>query len=205
MLLARGLTPALDALRVNEIEMRILIIAIILLILPLSVFHAQRISDVPETWKKAEACGVSFYLPPDMTAPYKGRIGLDECAEIFYSDTIHLSLQTDPFPFGAKKQSITRFNNLARKVNFRRVETKIGSRKAIIVSYYEPNAGGFNYHAALSVAVKGGFRIFVSMKNAGDQSIAEKIFRSVVFANDGRTSNNSFNRTRNELVLHHQS
>ena len=164
-----------------------------LLMLTFSLLHAQNNSNVPVTWKKAEACDVSIYLPSNMTAPYQGQICLDECAAVFQSDTIHLSLETDPFPFTASKPSITRFNNLARKLNFKRVETKIGSRKAVIVSYYEPNAEGFNYHAALSITVKGGFRMFASTKNAEDQSIAEKIFRTVVFSGDNRASNNSFN------------
>jgi hypothetical protein len=175
--------------------MKRFIVAISLSMLTFSLLQAQNNSDVPVTWKKAEACGVIFYLPPDMTAPYKGELGLDECAEMFQSDTIHLSLETNPFPFGAKKPSITRFDNLAQKSNFRRAETKIGSRKAVIVSYYESNAEGFNYHSALSIAAKGGFRMFIAMKNAEDQSTAEKIFRSVVLSGGSRASNNSFNRS----------
>jgi hypothetical protein len=201
MILPARLSQALDALRVNEVEMKRFILVASLSMFTFSSLLAQNNSHVPVTWKKAEACGVSFYLPPDMTAPYQGQIGLDECAEIFQSATIHISLETDPFPFTASKPSFTRFNNLSRKVNFKRVETKIGSRRAVIVSYYESNAEGFNYHSALSIAVKGGFRMFVSMKYAEDQSIAEKIFHSVVFSGGNRASNNSFNRSANSAAF----
>ncbi|MFN2595637.1 MAG: hypothetical protein ABR563_00340, partial [Pyrinomonadaceae bacterium] len=92
--------------------------------------------------------------------------------------------------------SLTRFDDLAQKSNFKRIETKIGSRKAVIVSYYESTAEGLNYHSALSVAVKGGFRMFVSMKNTEDQSVAEQIFRSIVLADESRASHKSTRRRR---------
>jgi hypothetical protein len=153
-----------------------------LLFLTFSLGRAQESVKAPENWRKNDACGVTFYLPPDMTAPHKGQIGLDECAEIFQNDTMEISLETDPFPLLASKRSINQFNNLAQKPKFIRAKTKIGSRKAIIVSYYEPKAvDGFHYMSAMSIAAKGGFRIFAAMKDAGDQPIAEKIFRSVVF------------------------
>jgi len=132
------------------------------------------------SWKKAEACGVSFSLPSEMIAPYGGQIGLDECAEIFESENIHVSVETNPFPFVEKKPTVTSFDSFATKKNFQRTKTKIASRDAVIISYEESDSEGFVYHGALSLAVKGGFRMFIAMKRPEEKSTAEKIFRSVV-------------------------
>ena len=172
------LIRALDALRVNEVEMKyILIVITLLLICPLT--QAQKSDDVPENWKREAKCGVSFYLPSDIKVPIEG---IGKCAGLFESETMSVYLETDPFSFEASKPSITRFDKFAGKVNFRRVETKIDSRKAIIVTYYDPEEERFPYSSALSIAAKGGFRMYIGVKKAEDQALAEKIFRSVRFS-----------------------
>ena len=166
----------------------ILIVISLLLICPLT--QAQKSDDVPENWKREARCGVSFYLPPDVKVPFEG-VGLDKCAGLFESETMSVWLETDPFPFEASKPSITRFDKFASKINFRRVETKIDSRKAIIVTYYAPQEErGFCYRSLLSISAKGGFRMYVGVKKAEDQALAEKIFRSVRFTEESHASNN---------------
>ena len=154
--------------------MKTLVRSTIILITAFSL-QAQTVS-----WKKAGACGVSFELPAEMTAPYRGQLGLDECAEVFESENIHVSVETNPFPFVEKKPSMTTFDSFATKKNFKRSKAKIASRDAVIISYEESDAEGFVNHAALSLSVKGGFRMFIAMKRSESQSTAERVFRSVV-------------------------
>jgi hypothetical protein len=64
-----------------------LIVVVALLILTPFPNQAQTVSSVPTGWQKAEACGVAFYLPPDMKASHKGELGLDRCVEWFVNET----------------------------------------------------------------------------------------------------------------------
>jgi hypothetical protein len=156
--------------------------AIVLLTLLLTTGRAQVSSTVPPSWQKTEACGIALFLPTDMKAPHKGELGLDDCVESFENGSLSILVETDAFWFLASKTTLSRFKYLAAKPKFTSVDTKVASRKAVLVTYEEPNpVEGFRYQMALSVAAKGGMRVFASMKNVDDRETAERILRSLAF------------------------
>ena len=156
--------------------------AIALLTLLLTPGRAQNSNTVPVSWQKTEACGIALYLPPDMKAPHKGQLGLDECMESFENVSLSILVETNAFGFLASKPTLSRFKHLIGKPKFTSIDTRVASRKAVLVTYEEPNpVEGFRYQMALSVAAKGGMRVFASMKNVDDRETAERILRSLVF------------------------
>jgi hypothetical protein len=162
-------------------KMKTLLAIALLTILPM-LGRAQNSKTVPANWQKTEACGIALYLPPDMKAPHKGALGLDECIESFENGSFSILVETNPFGSLASKTTLSRFKHLVGKPKFTKVDTRVAARKAVLVTYEEPNpVEGFRYQMALSVAAKGGMRVFASMKNVDDRETAERILRSLAF------------------------
>jgi hypothetical protein len=157
------------------------LLIIILLLLFQSLSLSQTNVDNLDGWQKTERCGATFLLPSDMIAPLKGQLGMHSCVEVYENSTMSIFIGTDSFPpFGSGEPSISKFKEYKKKPEFKRSKTKIGTRKAIIVTYYDgSNEEKFYYQAAFSIFAKGGFRMHISMKNAEDKIVAERIFRSV--------------------------
>jgi hypothetical protein len=149
---------------------------------------AQTKVGVPAAgWQRAEACGIAFQLPAEIQRHTRGELDADLCNETFENDSVSIVIEADGFGAFASNRSITNFADFAQKRNFRRAYTKVSSRKAVIVSYEEPNdVRGFRYRMAISIFAKRALRVFVLLKNRSDRTIAETILRSIVIVDKSR-------------------
>ena len=158
---------------------------IILLILSSAVANAQNEKvAIPDSWKKIEACGITFYAPSDlMEDDYHGK---DSCVRIYRSNDFILSL--DVFGFGGGESS-SRKDEYSDEKDFLFVKTKISGRKAEIITYYETEYlkqwKDLRYNSVLFVPVidKDGtsLTMWTNSRTAKDREISKKIFATVHF------------------------
>jgi hypothetical protein len=161
---------------------------ILLLLLAFNVACAQNTQSkklvTPDGWKKIEACGLSFYVPPDLEE-VKVQ-GIDSCVKEYRSKNILLSLDVLGY---IGKESNSRRDEYSDKKDFQIVVTKVDRRKAEIITHYETENSeqwkDFPYSATLYIPVirkeGGNLTIWTNSKSAEDRETAKKIFATVSF------------------------
>ena len=159
---------------------------ILLLLLASTAADAQeKKSVIPDDWKKIEACGITFYAPPDLQQE-KIR-GIDSCVERYRSKNILLSLDVLGY---IGKESDSRKDELFDEKDFQLVKTKIDGRKVEIITYYEAENSeqwkDLLYEATLFVPVidkkvGGNLTMWTNSRTAEDRETAKKIFATVRF------------------------
>jgi len=161
------------------------LLIVILLLLTFSVARAQnKKPSIPDGWKKIEACGITFYAPPDLEE--EKVQGIDSCVKEYRSKNIILSLDVLGY---IGKESDTRRDEHSDEKDFQIVKTKIGGRKAEIITHYETKDSkkwkDLPYSATLFVSVTGkdggNLTIWTNSRSAEDRETAKKIFATVRF------------------------
>lgn len=100
--------------------------------------------DIPESWKKIEECGFSFYAPANFKELKVQPI--DSCATNYRNNDILLSLD---LYHGGGTEDGTRRNEYSNKEEFQISETVIDGRKAEIITYFQ-NSSDFKERKDLS-------------------------------------------------------
>lgn len=159
---------------------------ILLLLLAFNIAIAQnKTVAIPDNWKKIEACGITFYAPPDLQQ--ETIRGIDSCVECYRSKNILLTLDVLGY---IGKESDSRKDELSDEKDFQIVTTKIDGRKVEIITYYETENKdqwkNLLYRATLFVPVidkkdGGNLTIWTNSRTAKDRETAKKIFETVRF------------------------
>ncbi len=141
--------------------------------------------DIPESWKKIEECGLSFYAPSDLKEVEVQII--DSCATVYRNKNILVSL--DLFE-NSGEQSDSRRNEYSDKKDFQIVETVVDGRKAEIITYYQ-NSSDFKerkdltYGAVLFVPMVDesgdSLTIWTYCRSAEDRETTTRIFETIRF------------------------
>ncbi len=141
--------------------------------------------DIPESWKKIEECGLSFYAPSNLKEVKVQPI--DSCATVYRNKNILVSL--DLFE-NSGKQSDSRRNEYSDKKDFQIAETVVDGRKAEIITYYQ-NSSDFkerkdlSYGAVLFVPMVDesgdNLTIWTYCRSAEDRETTTKIFETIRF------------------------
>lgn len=146
--------------------------------------NAQNKYTPRANWQRISDCGVTFYVPPDVREE-KAR-GIDSCVRRYRSESILIVLDSIlyPDPGGSRREEYYE----ERDFNLRK--TRVGGRKAEIITYFETKfpaeAQGLNYSAVLHVPLlpkgRGNFTLWTYSRNPESREAAIKIFESVRFA-----------------------
>lgn len=159
---------------------------IILLFLAFNVACAQNAQSkkpvIPDGWNKIEACGITFYAPPDFKE--ENVKGIDSCVKRYRNDNISLFLDVLKFKL---EQSASRRDEYSDEKDFQIVKTNIDNRKAEIITHYAVEDleqwKGLHYSATLFIPKMRedccNLTIWSHSRTAEDRETARKIFETV--------------------------
>ncbi|HEY5884087.1 MAG TPA: hypothetical protein VIT88_05335, partial [Pyrinomonadaceae bacterium] len=137
----------------------------------------------PATWKRIDACGATFYAPPDVRE--EKVQGTDSCVRRYRTHDTTFDL--DAVPFSTPGDS--RKSEYSNKSDFTLRKTKVDGQDAEIISCFDDNVDahppGFNYCAVLFVPYittqRSSFTIWTYSRTAEARAIATNVFSTVRF------------------------
>ena len=137
----------------------------------------------PSTWKRIDACGATFYAPPDVRE--EKVQGIDSCVRRYRTRDIVFDLDVYPAPAPGH----SRKSEYSDKRDFTLVKTKIDGQNAEMISCYDDDvaahAAGFNYCAVLFVSEmprqRGNLTIWTYSRSLESRNVATKVFSTVRF------------------------
>jgi hypothetical protein len=138
----------------------------------------------PPTWKRINACGATFYAPPDVRE--EKVQGIDSCVRRYRTPDTTFDL--DVVPFSAPGYS--RKGEYSSKRDFSLTKTKVDGQDAEIISCFDDNVDahpqGFNYAAVVFVPYittqRSSFTLWTYSRTAQARAIATNIFSNLHFA-----------------------
>jgi hypothetical protein len=137
----------------------------------------------PADWNLISACGARFYLPPDFKT--EQIQGIDSCVKKYRGKDTVMVLDV----LGYITPDASRKEEYSEERDFRYEKTKVGGRRAEIITYFETDlrkeAEGLNYVAVLFVPqmrqVGGNLTIWLNSKSPEERDRVMKIFQTVRF------------------------
>ena len=160
-----------------------------MLLLSVSIASPRQTPSSVGRWQSVSACRVTFRLPPD--ARLESDQGIDSCVREYSARELLIILDVT---VGVLDTDIEFFRRgSANKPDFRLQETVVDRRRALIITYYDPelpeHLGGRCYVAELLVPslgrrpFPGALWMRVYSETAEGQATASRIFASTRLRN----------------------
>jgi hypothetical protein len=160
------------------------LVIVIALFASVATYGQARRPTQPSGWKRITACGAAFYVPPDVQE--ESVRGIDSCLKQYRGENMLIMLDVLGY---ITPSTETRRDEYSEERDFTFRRTKVGGRRAEIITCYETDlsdkAKGLNYSSVLWVPQGwkdgGNLTIWINTKSAKQRRTAMNIFQSVRF------------------------